>query len=195
MSPGPTAILPVGCAAPPCGSRRVSPENDFRRLDDHAHLVVVLATTAASSVRGGSDFYEPDRALGQGRDLGHSAHEVDVASVANGSARSSNAARREDRSRTVGGIYAIAVDTAKNVALGVAIGAVVLAVLSAVLIKAVVSKLIAIGLLLVIAVAVWSQRTSMDDCADRVRDQLASGSADDTTCSFFGRDVTVPSPR
>jgi len=96
---------------------------------------------------------------------------------------------------TVGRIYAITVDTAKNVALGVALGAVVLAVLSAIVIRAIVSKLIAIGLLLVIAVAVWSQRASLEDCADRVRDGLASGSTDDTACSFFGRDVTVPSPR
>lgn len=80
-------------------------------------------------------------------------------------------------------------------ALGVALGAVVLAVLSAIVLKAIISKLIAIGLLLVIAVAVWTQRASLEDCADRVRDELAASSTDDTTCSFFGRDITVPSPR
>ena len=85
-------------------------------------------------------------------------------------------------------------NTVRDVALAVAIGAVVLAVLFAVIIKAIVSKLVVIGVFIVLAAVVWQQRGSVEDCAGNVRQTLEAGATDSTTCTFFGRDVTVDSP-
>ena len=41
---------------------------------------------------------------------------------------------------------------------------------------------------------VWTQRVDVGECADRVGATLAAGAVDDTTCTFFGQDVTVSSP-
>jgi hypothetical protein len=85
-------------------------------------------------------------------------------------------------------------DTIRDAALAIAVGAIVLAVVFALVIKAIVSKLIAVGVLLVLAAVVWQQRGSVEDCAGTVRRTLVGDATDDTTCTFFGRDVTVSSP-
>jgi hypothetical protein len=85
-------------------------------------------------------------------------------------------------------------ETVRNVALVVVAGAVVLALVTAYLVKAVVGKIVSIVLLGGLAVLVWSQRQSLQDCADRVETTLGAGAIDDTTCTFFGRDVTISSP-
>ena len=84
--------------------------------------------------------------------------------------------------------------TARDVALAIAVGAVVLAVVAALIVKMIVSKVVVVGLLLVVAGAVWQQRDAVVDCAASVRQTLSEGASDDTTCTFFGRDVTVASP-
>jgi hypothetical protein len=84
--------------------------------------------------------------------------------------------------------------TVRDVALAIAVAAVVLAVVAALIVKMVVSKLVVVGLLLVVAAVVWQQRGAVVDCADSVRQTLSQGASDDTTCTFFGRDVTVASP-
>ncbi len=85
----------------------------------------------------------------------------------------------------------ITLETARNVAVAVAVGLLAVAVLSAWVIKRIVSKVLAAGVLAALALVVWSQRSSLDDCADQVEDRLRSGAVDDTTCTFFGRDVTI----
>jgi hypothetical protein len=57
-----------------------------------------------------------------------------------------------------------------------------------------VSKLVVIAVLLGAAAVIWQQRGSVEHCAGRVETTLAAGAEDDTTCTFFGRDVTVTSP-
>ena len=69
-------------------------------------------------------------------------------------------------------------------------GAVVIALVLAWLAKAVVSKLLAAAALLVLGAVVWWQRADVQSCADQVVDTLTAGAVDDTTCRFFGRDVT-----
>jgi hypothetical protein len=91
-------------------------------------------------------------------------------------------------------VLGLELDTVRNVAiLAIAVAAVVVLV-GAWLIKALVGKLVVIGLIGGLAVAVWSQRESVQDCADRVGTTLQAGAIDDATCTFFGRPVTVPSP-
>ena len=41
---------------------------------------------------------------------------------------------------------------------------------------------------------VWTQRASLNDCADGVLESLRAGAVDDATCTFFGRDVTIRAP-
>ena len=84
--------------------------------------------------------------------------------------------------------------TVRDVALAIVVGAVVLAVVAALIVKMIVSKVIVVGVLLVGAAAVWQQRGAVVDCADSVRQHLSDGASDDTTCTFFGREVTVASP-
>ena len=84
--------------------------------------------------------------------------------------------------------------TVRFVALVVVAVAVVLALVAAYLVKAVVGKVVSILLLGGLAVLVWSQRQSLQDCADRVGTTLGAGAVDDTRCTFFGRDVTISSP-
>lgn len=83
-------------------------------------------------------------------------------------------------------------DTAKNTSLFTVAGAVLLALAAVWLVKAVVTKVLTVVVLLALAGLVWSQRTELVDCADDVRDNVAAGAFDDTTCTFFGQDVTVP---
>jgi hypothetical protein len=95
---------------------------------------------------------------------------------------------------TVDGMLGLELTTVRDVALAIVVGAVVLAVVAALIVKVIVSKVIVVGFLLVGAAVVWQQRGAVVDCADSVRQTLSEGTADDTTCTFFGRDVTVASP-
>jgi hypothetical protein len=95
---------------------------------------------------------------------------------------------------TVALVLGLELTTVRDVALAIVVGAVVLAVVAAVIVKVIVSKLVVVALLLVVAAVVWQQRGAVVDCADSVRQTLSAGASDDTTCTFFGRDVTVASP-
>ena len=46
--------------------------------------------------------------------------------------------------------------------------------------------------LALLALLVWTQRSSLDECADKVRE---GGLRVDTTCSFFGRDIKISTNR
>jgi protein-S-isoprenylcysteine O-methyltransferase Ste14 len=91
-------------------------------------------------------------------------------------------------------VFALDLETVRNVALLIVVVVVVLAVVGAFIVKAIIGKIVSIVVFGGLAVLVWSQRQSLQDCADRVGDTLAAGAVDDTTCTFFGRDVTVSSP-
>ena len=83
-------------------------------------------------------------------------------------------------------------DTVRNVALLAVAAAVVIVLVSTWLIRAVLGKLVVVGLVGGLAVAVWLQRQSVQECADRVGTTLQVGAVDDATCTFFGRPVTIP---
>ena len=91
-------------------------------------------------------------------------------------------------------MLALTLDTARNAGLAILAGAVVAAVVIAWVIRTIVSKLIALAVVAAVVIVVWSQRESLQDCADGVGATLAAGVLDDTTCTFFGRNVTVGSP-
>jgi high-affinity Fe2+/Pb2+ permease len=86
---------------------------------------------------------------------------------------------------------ALSLESAKTIAIVVAIAFVAFAVISAWMIKSLVTKLIMVLLMAGLALGVWTQRTSLQDCATRAK---AKAEALDTTpikCTFFGTDVEV----
>lgn len=92
-------------------------------------------------------------------------------------------------------MLALSLDTAKNVAVVVAVIFVALSIVSAIVVKKIVTKLILVVLMAGLALGAYTQRTSLEDCADRVQAQLDQGAnVESTTCTFFGTDVDIPVP-
>src|SRR5687768_4985307 len=89
----------------------------------------------------------------------------------------------------VADVLAIDVDGAKTLALALVGGFVVLSIVSAIVIKKITTKLISTLLLVGLALGVWTQRSELQDCAERARDRAAAGIQGDLSCSFFGTDV------
>ena len=96
-------------------------------------------------------------------------------------------------------MLALTLDDAKTIALVAATALTVGAVVSSWVMKSVVQKLAVAALLGVLAFAVWTQRVSLQDCADKVQDNFELAGTDvvvtDTECSFFGITVTISDPR
>ena len=86
------------------------------------------------------------------------------------------------------------VDGAKNIGIAVALGLVVVMVLMAWLIKNVTAKLISVVIVAGLAFGVWTQRTSLEDCAGKVKARAALGNKSDVTCTFMGSDIEVSVP-
>lgn len=93
----------------------------------------------------------------------------------------------------------LTLDNAKTIAIVAATALAVGAVVSFWIMKSIVQKLAVAALLGVLAFAVWTQRVSLQDCADKVQDNFELAGTDivvtDTECSFFGLTVTISDPR
>jgi hypothetical protein len=96
-------------------------------------------------------------------------------------------------------VLALTLDDAKTIALVAATALTLGAVVSFWVMKSLVQKLAVAVLLGVLAFAVWTQRVSLQDCADKVQDNFELAGTDvvvtDTECSFFGITVTISDPR
>ena len=96
-------------------------------------------------------------------------------------------------------MLALTLDDAKTIAIVAATVLVVGAVVSFWIMKSIVQKLAVAALLAVLAFAVWTQRVSLQDCADKVQNSFELAGTDvtvtDTECSFFGFTVTISDPR
>ena len=88
---------------------------------------------------------------------------------------------------------AMTLESAKNIGIAVAVGLVALMIVLAVVIKNVTTKIISILLIGGLAFGVWTQRSSLQDCADKVKARGVVGDTSDVTCSFLGADINVPS--
>lgn len=89
-------------------------------------------------------------------------------------------------------MLALTLGQAKTVAVLIVIVLVALAIGSAWLMKTIAQKAALAVILALLALLVWTQRSSLDECADKVRE---GGVQVDTTCSFFGRDVNISTNR
>ncbi|NQY54993.1 MAG: hypothetical protein HRT86_00665 [Ilumatobacteraceae bacterium] len=96
-------------------------------------------------------------------------------------------------------LVALTLDEARNIGIAVAVGFLVLAAVSFWLMKTIVQKIVAAAVLVILAFAVWTQRASLQDCADKVAGNFERVGTDvtvtDTECSFFGFTVTIADPR
>jgi uncharacterized membrane protein len=88
-------------------------------------------------------------------------------------------------------VLALDYDTARNVAILLVAVFVVLSVVSAIIIKNVTTKIISIVVMVGLALGVWTQRSSLKDCADRAKERVEVGATSGLTCTFFGTDVEV----
>ena len=96
-------------------------------------------------------------------------------------------------------MIALSLDEAKNIAIALATVLVVGAAVSFWVMKTIVQKVAVAALLGLLAFAVWTQRVSLQDCADKVQANYERIGTDvtvaDTDCSFFGVTITISDPR
>jgi hypothetical protein len=86
---------------------------------------------------------------------------------------------------------ALTVESAKNIAIGVAVVLVALMLAMAWLIKNVTAKIITVVVFGGLAFGVWTQRTSLEDCANKVKARISVGDRSDVTCTFLGSNINV----
>ncbi len=85
-------------------------------------------------------------------------------------------------------------DTLKNIALGLSGASLLVAIILMKVISSIVGKVISAAVFVALALAGYSQRAEISDCDDKVKAQATSSATIDTTCTFFGQDVTVKVP-
>lgn len=85
-------------------------------------------------------------------------------------------------------------DTLKNLALGLSGASLLVAIILMKVISSIVGKVISTAVFVALALAGYSQRAEISDCADKVKAQATASASIDTTCTFFGQDVTVKVP-
>lgn len=85
----------------------------------------------------------------------------------------------------------------QNAALGVSIGSILVGLVLLRVISSIVGRVISSAAMVALALAGWSQRAEISDCARAVRDQAAPGATIEATCTFFGQnvDIKVPIPQ
>jgi len=95
-------------------------------------------------------------------------------------------------------VFGLTLDSAKAYAVIAVVLLVLGAFLAAWALKTVAQKIVVFALLGALAFAVWTQRESLEDCADKVQANfvLTDGAlpSTDTQCSFFGFTITIPAP-
>lgn len=89
-------------------------------------------------------------------------------------------------------MLALTLDQAKGAALVVVVLLVLGAVASALLMKTLTQKAALAIILILVALLVWTQRASLEECADKVK---AAGFSGDTTCTFLGNDIKISAPK
>ena len=93
-------------------------------------------------------------------------------------------------------MLALSLGQAKAIAVVVVLVLIGGALASAWLMKEVMQKVALVVILGLLALLVWTQRSSLQDCADRVREQAEVGVREvDTTCNFLGQDITISTTR
>lgn len=90
-------------------------------------------------------------------------------------------------------MLALTLGQAKTIAVLVVIVLIGLALAAAWIMKEVMQKVALVVILGLLALLVWTQRASLNECADKVRAAGVNINDPnvDTTCSFLGRDIEI----
>jgi low affinity Fe/Cu permease len=62
-------------------------------------------------------------------------------------------------------------------------------------VSSIVGKIISLVVFIAIALAGYSQRAQLVDCANSVKSQATATASVNTTCTFFGQEIDVMVPR
>lgn len=89
----------------------------------------------------------------------------------------------------------ITVDTVKNLALGLSGASLIIGLVMMKVVSSIVGKIVSLVFFLAIALAGYSQRAAVIDCANAVKDQATATASIDTKCTFFGQEITVKVPQ
>ena len=89
-------------------------------------------------------------------------------------------------------MLALTLGQAKALALVIVLILVGGAIFGAWLMKEITQKVVLVVIVGLVALLVWTQRSSLDECADKVRE---GGIRGDTTCSFFGSEIRISTNR
>jgi hypothetical protein len=89
----------------------------------------------------------------------------------------------------------LTVDTVKNAALGLSAASLVIGLIMMKVVSSIVGKVVSLVIFLAIALAGYSQRAAVIDCANAVKSQATATASVETTCTFFGQDITVKVPQ
>jgi hypothetical protein len=87
------------------------------------------------------------------------------------------------------------IETVKNIALGLSGASIVIGLILMKVVSSIVGKVISLVIFVAIALAGYSQRAQVLDCANSVKAQATATASVDQTCTFFGQDVTVKVPQ
>ena len=88
-------------------------------------------------------------------------------------------------------MLALTYGSAKNIAILVLVVLVVIAILMAKIMSNISRKAVALLLIAGLALGVWTQRQSLQRCADGVR-EIPDGRV--ATCQFFGQEIEIKAP-
>ncbi len=88
--------------------------------------------------------------------------------------------------------FALDTNDAKTIGTIVIVVFIALGVLSAWLMKTIVQKVVLVAVLGGLAVFVYSQRTSLDQCVDDITVAISDTDRQSATCSFVGFEVELP---
>jgi hypothetical protein len=88
------------------------------------------------------------------------------------------------------------IETLKNLALGLSGASIIVGLILMKVVSSIIGKIISLVIFIAIALAGYSQRAQVIDCANSVKAQATATASVETTCTFFGQDikVTVPQP-
>ena len=88
------------------------------------------------------------------------------------------------------------IQTLKNLALGLSAASIVVGLILMKVVSSIIGKVISLVIFVAIALAGYSQRVQVIDCANAVKAKATATASVETTCTFFGQDikVTVPQP-
>ena len=87
------------------------------------------------------------------------------------------------------------IQTLKNLAMGLSGASIIIGLVLMKVVSSIVGKIISLIVFIAIALAGYSQRAQVVDCANSVKAQATATAAVDTTCTFFGQEIKVSVPQ